>query len=102
MWSKRDLNLPKLAQRLSMSTHHLSQIINERLQKNFFEFVNQYRIEEAKNLLRDKANINVAEIGFEAGFSSVSAFNTAFKKYTGLSPSQFRREAQLQEMAARL
>ncbi len=102
---QRDLSLPKLAQRLSISTHHLSQIINERLQQNFFEFVNQYRIEEARSMLLDKANINVAEIGFEAGFSSVSAFNTAFKKYTGTSPSQFRREAgkaQSQEMAAKL
>ena len=104
-YCQRDLSLPKLAQRLSMSTHHLSQIINERLQQNFFEFVNQYRIEEAKSLLLARANINVAEIGFEAGFSSVSAFNTAFKKYTGMSPSQFRREAgktQFQEMATKL
>jgi AraC-like DNA-binding protein len=97
---QRDLSLPKLAQRLSMSTHHLSQIINERLQQNFFEFVNQYRIEEAKSLLLDQANINVAEIGFEAGFSSVSAFNTAFKKYTGTSPSQFRREQKNQKSLA--
>jgi AraC-like DNA-binding protein len=97
---QRDLSLPKLAQRLSMSTHHLSQIINERLQQNFFEFVNKYRIEDAKSLLLDQANINVAEIGFEAGFSSVSAFNTAFKKYTGMPPSQFRREQKNQEKLA--
>ena len=104
-YRQRDLSLPKLAQRLSMSTHHLSQIINERLQQNFFELVNQYRIEEAKSMLIEQANINVAEIGFEAGFSSVSAFNIAFKKYTGMSPSQFRREAgktQFQEMATKL
>jgi AraC-like DNA-binding protein len=102
---QRDLSLPKLAQRLSMSTHHLSQIINERLQQNFFEFVNKYRIEEAKSMLLEKTNINVAEIGFEAGFSSVSAFNTAFKKYTGMSPAQFRRaagKAQPREMATKM
>lgn len=89
-----DLTLPKLAQRLAVSTHHLSQIINERFQQNFFEFVNRHRVEAAQQMLRDpaKANLNIAEIGFDAGFSSISAFNTAFKKHTGMTPSQFRKQ----------
>ncbi len=99
-----DLSLHGLARTLSISPHHLSQIINERLRQNFFEFVNSHRVEEAKKMLRDAAlaNINIAQIGFDAGFSSVSAFNTAFKKYTGMTPSQFRRErgeARFQEIA---
>jgi AraC-like DNA-binding protein len=92
-YRNRDLTLPRLAQRLAISSHHLSQIINDRLQQNFFEFVNGHRVEEAKRLLLEpaNANINIAEIGFTAGFSSVSAFNAAFKKHAGLTPSQFRR-----------
>ncbi len=102
-----DLNLQGLARTLAISPHHLSQIINERLQQNFFEFVNSHRIEEAKQMLRNAAlaNLNIAQIGFDAGFSSVSAFNTAFKKYTGMTPSQFRREmgeAQFQKMATNM
>jgi AraC-like DNA-binding protein len=88
------LSLYGLAQKLSIPPHHLSQIINERLQQNFFEFVNRHRVEEAKKMLLDsaKANINIAGIGFEVGFSSISAFNTAFKKHTGMTPSQFRKK----------
>jgi AraC-like DNA-binding protein len=90
-----DLSLYGLAQKLSISPHHLSQIINERLRQNFFEFVNRHRVEEAKRMLLEpaKSNINVAEIGFEAGFSSISVFNTAFKKHTGMTPSQFRKKS---------
>ncbi len=91
---QHDLSLPKLAQRSALSTHHLSQIINSRRQQNFFEFVNQYRVAEAQRLLLEpsKAPLNLSAIAFEAGFSSVSAFNAAFKKYTGMTPSQFRRK----------
>ena len=87
-----DLTLAGLADRLSISTHHLSQIINERLGQNFFEFVNLLRVEEAKRMLAsgEHQHLNISAIGFEAGFNSVSAFNTAFKKYTSLTPSQYR------------
>ncbi len=87
------LNLPALAKRMAIPTHHLSQIINDKLRQNFFEFVNHYRIEEAQTLLRDpsQAHLNVAAIGFDCGFSSISAFNSAFKKFTGTTPSRFRK-----------
>jgi len=87
------LNLPNLAKRLSISSHHLSQIINERLQQNFFEFVNGYRVDEARRLLHEPAqrHLNIAQIGYDAGFSSTSAFNAAFKKHAGTTPSQFRQ-----------
>jgi AraC-like DNA-binding protein len=88
-----DLNLPGLAKMLAVPPHHLSQIINEKLQQNFFEFVNRHRVAEAQQLLNDPAyaHLNIAEIGFSAGFSSISAFNAAFKKHTGMTPSQFRK-----------
>jgi AraC-like DNA-binding protein len=80
-----------------MSTHHLSQLINEGLNQNFFDFVNSYRIEEIKKQLHDPklSHIKIEEIAFQNGFNSKSAFNTAFKKFTQTTPSQFRKEVNI-------
>jgi AraC-like DNA-binding protein len=88
-----DLTLPKLATKLSVSAHHLSQIINERLHQNFFDFVNTCRVEEAKRNLVDpaKKHYSILAIAEEVGFNSKSAFNTAFKKQTHMTPSEFRK-----------
>lgn len=88
-----DLTLAKLASKLSMSAHHLSQIINERLKQNFFDFVNTYRVEEAKRKLIDpaKKHYSLLAIAEEVGFNSKSAFNAAFKKQTNMTPSEFRK-----------
>ncbi|HEX8494171.1 MAG TPA: helix-turn-helix domain-containing protein [Pyrinomonadaceae bacterium] len=88
-----DLTLAKLAGRLAVSTHHLSQIINERLGQNFFDFVNTYRVEEAKRKLVDPArkHYSLLAIAEEVGFNSKSAFNAAFKKQTSMTPSEFRK-----------
>jgi AraC-like DNA-binding protein len=87
-----DLTLPALAKKLAITTHHLSQIINERLQQNFFEFVNTHRVEEAKRRIEvpENQHINLAGIALDVGFNSISSFNTAFKKHTGITPSEFR------------
>ncbi len=92
-----NLTLPELSDSLSMPVHHLSQIINERFNKNFFEFINNYRVEEAKRLLRDPnhQHLNITAIGFESGFNSVSAFNSVFKKLVNVTPSQFRDSAKV-------
>lgn len=91
-----NLTLPALAGQLSVSTHHLSQVINAKTGQNFFEFVNSYRVEEAGRLLRDpeKNNYTVAAIGLEAGFNSISSFNSVFKKIAGVTPSQYRNSAE--------
>jgi AraC-like DNA-binding protein len=88
-----NITLPELAQHISISIHHLSQVINDRLQQNFFEFINKYRVQEAKNLLTDpgKKYLTIAAIGYESGFNSNSSFNAVFKKYTGQTPSQYRK-----------
>jgi AraC-like DNA-binding protein len=87
-----NITLPELARYLSLSVHHLSQVINEKINQNFFEFINQYRVEEAKKNLVDpeRKNLTIAAIGFESGFNSNSSFNAVFKKATNKTPSQFR------------
>jgi AraC-like DNA-binding protein len=87
------LTLRNLASSIQMNSRDLSVLINQNLNKHFFDFVNEYRIEEAKNILKDpiKKEFTVLEILYEVGFNSKSSFNTAFKKHTGLTPTQFRK-----------
>ncbi len=90
----KDVSLSKLAEDLGISIHHLSQIINEKLGKNFYDFINSQRIQEAEKQLINPGNkhLSIAAIAYEVGFNSLSAFNTAFKKFTGLTPSRFRKK----------
>ncbi|KAA3637886.1 MAG: AraC family transcriptional regulator [Bacteroidetes bacterium] len=84
------LSLTKLAKRLKTNTHALSQVINENKQKTFFELIGFYRIEEAKILLQQQKQLKISDIAFDVGYNSLSAFNSAFKKNTGHTPSQYR------------
>jgi AraC-like DNA-binding protein len=86
-------SLPTLSKRLGVSTHHLSQILNEELKQSFFDFLGAYRIQEAQRLLADEGNayIKIEEIGQMVGYNSKSAFNTAFRKITGSTPSEYRK-----------
>ena len=87
-----DLTIQKLAQQLSIPLPHLSQTINERLGKSFPDFINSYRVAEAKKKLLDPAlkHLSVLGIAEEVGFSSKSSFNAVFKKHTDMTPSEFR------------
>ncbi|WP_128543865.1 helix-turn-helix domain-containing protein [Larkinella soli] len=88
-----DLTLDGLAKQLGINRFYVSQVINEQLGKSFTDLVNGYRVEVAKQLLTDpaKAHFSIVGVGFEAGFNSKTAFNTTFKKVTGLSPSEYRK-----------
>lgn len=88
------LTLTELADSLRLSTHHLSQLLNEQLGKNFADFVNEYRVSELKRKLQDTRlnHLKIEELAFDSGFNSKSVFNTAFKKTTGITPSQFRKQ----------
>jgi len=88
------LSLNDVAKHLDISTNHLSQIINEQLGKNFYDFVNEYRIQEVKSLLCDSEykNLTLVAIAFESGFNSKTSFNVVFKKITGLTPSQYLKQ----------
>ena len=88
------LSISDVAKQVRIPVKDLSQIVNESLQKNFYDFINSYRIEEAKQmLLSEKGDKKtVLEILYEVGFNSKSAFNTAFRKYTGYTPTEFRHQ----------
>ena len=87
-----DLSLPKLAGRLDTSPHHLSQLLNDRLGQNFFDWLATHRITEAQRLLNDAAtaHLKIDEIAERVGYNSPSAFHTAFKRLTNQTPAQFR------------
>jgi AraC-like DNA-binding protein len=86
------ISLGLLSKKINTSTHALSQAINENFDKTFFELIAEARISEAKLLLKQNKNTKVSDIAFEIGYNSLSAFNTAFKKSTGLTPTKFRNE----------
>ncbi|PQJ76724.1 helix-turn-helix domain-containing protein [Polaribacter glomeratus] len=88
------LSIRNLADDIKMNTRDLSVLINQNLNQHFFDFVNEYRIEEAKSILKNpsKKEFTVLEILYEVGFNSKSSFNTAFKKHTGLTPTQYRKK----------
>jgi len=87
---KPDFSLPDLAEQLHVTVHQLSQVINEGLGRSFFEMTAEYRIEEAKRLLKEQINIKIEEIAEQVGYNSKSSFNTSFKKITGKTPSEWR------------
>ncbi|MFO7447914.1 MAG: helix-turn-helix domain-containing protein [Ignavibacteriaceae bacterium] len=89
-----ELTLNKLAEKISIPSHHLSEVINVQLNQNFFDFVNKYRVEKVKTDLADpqKANYTLLAIAVDAGFNSKSSFNLVFKKQTGITPSEYRKK----------
>jgi AraC-like DNA-binding protein len=87
------VSLSDLSEKLSISSKNLSQVINQTFGKNFFDFINSYRIQEVQHILKDSRDdkMTILEAMYEAGFNSKSSFNTAFKKETGQTPSEFRK-----------
>ncbi len=88
------LSIYGLSRQLEMPSKELSVLINHNLNLHFFDFVNEYRIKKAMGMLADtsKSDLTVLEILYEVGFNSKSSFNTAFKKYTKLTPTQYRKQ----------
>ena len=85
------LTLTRLAAATGLSKHHLSEVLNRHAEKNFYEFVNAYRVEFVCKRLTDNMNQKILDIAFEAGFSSKSTFNAIFKQFTGQTPTQYRK-----------
>jgi len=88
-----ELSLFKLASQLNISSHLLSYIINKGCNENFYQFVNRYRIEEAKKMIHDPNmdHLSLMGIALSVGFNSKTVFNTTFKKSTNQTPSEFKK-----------
>ena len=84
-----NLSLNKLSESISETENHISETLSQFLHTKFFQFVNSFRIEEAKKALQDSDKL-ITSIAFDVGFNSKSTFNTAFKKIVGDSPSAYR------------
>ena len=89
-----ELKIQDLAADLSLHPRYLSQVINETLDQNFYDFINDYRIKEAQDQLIDRENGHrtVLEILYDVGFNAKSTFNHVFKKKTGVTPTQYRKQ----------
>jgi AraC-like DNA-binding protein len=91
---KPNLTLPILAKTVGCSVNNLSQVINSGFGTSFFDYLNRYRIEHAKELLTglDSRSNAILHVAFTVGFNSNSAFYSAFKKYVGMTPAQYRQK----------
>lgn len=92
LYRQGDLTLLDLSSALSISPHNLTEVINTQVGQNFYDFVNGYRVDEAKKRLAnpDYDHLTILAIASDSGFNSKSSFNALFKKHTGLTPSQFK------------
>lgn len=99
---RKDLTLVKFAKEVGLHSHHVSRVINEKLDQNFSDFVNSYRVELSRKLLVQDLlqRYTISGIGNEAGFNSRSAFYNAFRKFTGKSPGDFISENRLNMQVA--
>ena len=86
-----ELSLPELADSFEISRNQLSAVINKIHKKNFYEFVNQYRVDEVKRLMNDPSNkqFKLISLAYDAGFNSKASFYRIFKQMTGMTPSEY-------------
>ncbi|HNO12359.1 MAG TPA: helix-turn-helix domain-containing protein, partial [bacterium] len=96
LYLENDIKLEILAQKLNVSKHHISQTINRVYVVNFFDYINKKRIEEAKRILHnyEKKDLNVLEVAFMVGYNHKGTFNSVFKKMTGTTPTEYRKQIQ--------
>jgi AraC-like DNA-binding protein len=93
VYRQLELKLDDVAAMLLITPHQLSEFVNDYMGMNFTSYINQYRVEEAKKMLVENAEQSTLFIGFEVGFGSKQSFNTIFKQQTGMTPSEYRKNA---------
>jgi ligand-binding sensor domain-containing protein/AraC-like DNA-binding protein len=94
VYRDEQISLQSLAQKIPTKPYILSQVLNERLNRGFYDFINYYRIEEAKRILksREKAHLKITVVGEEVGFNTTAVFYKVFKEYTGMTPHQYKKQ----------
>lgn len=93
LYANQDLTLNDLSNALGVYPHYVTQLLSTVFNQNFYDYINTYRVEEAKKQLKDpkKTNQTILAIAYDCGFSSKTAFNRAFKQKTSQTPSEYRR-----------
>ena len=96
-----DLTVDTLASAVGFPAKKVSQVINESFAQNFFDYINTFRIREAERLMleSDDPKLTVLEVMYASGFNSKSSFNTVFKQKTGVTPSSFKKAAQVRRVS---
>ena len=97
LFLKQNLNIEEFSKRINLPVKEVSAVINKHYGTNFFEFMNSYRVEEAKRLLGDSqhADMTVMDVLLHAGFNSKSAFHRFFNRLVGMSPTEYRKQCLL-------
>jgi AraC-like DNA-binding protein len=95
LFKDKDLNLPEYSKKIKENKNRVSQVINQEFNKNFSNFINEYRVKEARRMLSNTKyqNLTIEAIAYEVGFSSKSTFNRVFKDITGITPSFYLQSA---------
>lgn len=93
-WKNNELNVAALSDATDIPKHHITQVLNENIQKNFYTFVNEYRVKLAMEMIVSPKydSLSFVGIAFESGFNSKTAFNIFFKKYTGMTPTEYKKK----------
>jgi len=90
IYTDADLKLPDVASKMNILPHTLSQLINDNLGKSFTSLINEYRVEEAKELIKSNTHIKLEAVGYDCGFNSKSTFYSVFKKQTNTTPAKYK------------
>ncbi|NQZ13116.1 MAG: helix-turn-helix transcriptional regulator [Algicola sp.] len=95
LYLDNDLSLGALSEHLQMKPHHVSQVLNEKLNMTFYDFINFSRVSRAQEMLSSGqfTQLAIIDIAYQVGFNNKATFNAAFKKYTKQTPSQFKKAA---------
>jgi AraC-like DNA-binding protein len=91
----RDLNIQDLSEMTGIQRHHITQVLNEKHGKNFFTFINEYRVKDVISRFGNPENdkFTILAIAYDSGFNSKTTFNSIFKSQTGMTPSQYREKS---------
>ncbi|MEM7551481.1 MAG: helix-turn-helix domain-containing protein [Bacteroidota bacterium] len=92
LYLNQELRLKDLAEELEMRPHHLSELLNQHMSITFFDLINRYRVEEAKNQMLSNPHYTLLQIAFESGFNNKTSFVNAFKRFEGMTPSDYMKK----------